>query len=121
MRQDAESHADEDRKRKELIEVRNQADNTAYAAEKALKEFGDKVPTEVKSDIEKKVAEVKSKAQSDDVAAIKSATEALGEAIQKIGASVYQQPETPSGESNQSDQSDQSNAGPDVVDGEVKE
>ncbi len=124
MRQDAESHADEDRKRKELIEARNNADNTAYAAEKALKEFGDKVPADVKSDIEKKVAEVKSKAQSDDVAAIKAATEALGEAIQKIGASVYQQPETPSGESNQSDESNQSgpsNAGPDVVDGEVKE
>jgi molecular chaperone DnaK len=124
MRQDAESHADEDRKRKELIEARNNADNTAYAAEKVLKEFGDKVPTEVKSDVEKKVAEVRSKAQSDDVAAIKSATEALGEAIQKIGASVYQQPNAPSGESNQSGQSDQSgpsNAGPDVVDGEVKE
>ena len=121
MRQDAESHADEDRKRKELIEVRNGADNTAYAAEKALKEFGDKVPTEVKSDIEKKVAEVKSKAQSDDVAAIKSATEALGEAIQKIGASVYQQPNESSGEPNQSGQSGPSNAGPDVVDGEVKE
>ena len=101
MRQDAESHADEDRKRKELIEVRNNADNTAYAAEKALKEFGDKVPAEVKSDIEKKVAEVRSKAQSDDVAAIKSATEALGEAIQKIGASVYQQPECAKRRSNQ--------------------
>jgi molecular chaperone DnaK len=121
MRQDAESHADEDRKRKELIEARNNADNTAYAAEKALKEFGDKVPTELKSDIEKKAAEVKSKVQSDDVSAIKSATEALGEAIQKIGASVYQQPNAPSAESNQSDQSGQSKAGPDVVDGEVKE
>ena len=124
MRQDAESHADEDRKRKELIEARNNADNTAYAAEKALKEFGDKVPAEIKSDVEKKVAEVKSKAQSDDVAAITSATEALGEAIQKIGASVYEQPNAPSGESNQSNesnQSGQSNAGPDVVDGEVKE
>jgi len=124
MRQDAESHADDDRKRKELIEARNNADNTAYAAEKALKEFGDKVPTDVKSDIEKKVAEVRSKAQSDDVDVIKPATEALGEAIQKIGASVYQQPETPSGESNQSNQSNQSgpsDAGPDVVDGEVKE
>ncbi|MFZ1040652.1 MAG: molecular chaperone DnaK [Anaerolineales bacterium] len=124
MRQDAESHADEDRKRKELIEVRNQADNTAYAAEKALKEFGDKVPADVRSDIEKKVSEVRNKAQSDDVAAIKSATEALGEAIQKIGASVYQQSNPPAGDSNQSDQSNpsgQSNAGPDVVDGEVKE
>jgi len=55
MRQDAESHADEDRKRKELIEVRNNADNTVYAADKALKEFGDKVPTDIKSDVEKKV------------------------------------------------------------------
>jgi molecular chaperone DnaK len=121
MRQDAEAHAEEDRKRKELIEVRNNADNTAYAAEKALKEFGDKVSADVKSDIEKKVAEVKSKAQSDDVAAIKSATETLGEAIQKIGASVYQQqPQTPpSGEGARD--SGQSNTGPDVVDGEVRE
>jgi len=118
MRKDAESHADEDRKRKELIEVRNQADNTAYAAEKALKEFGDKVPAEVKSDIEKRIAEVRSKSQSEDVAVIKSETEALGEAIQKIGASVYQQPNATSGEPNQSGPS---NAGPDVVDGEVKE
>jgi len=119
MKKEAESHAEEDRKRRDLIEARNHADNTAYAAEKALKEFGDKVPADVKADIEKKVAEVKSKTESDDVAAIKSATEALGEAIQKIGASVYQGgPDAPGGES---DQSGPSNAGPDVVDGEVKE
>ena len=92
MRQDAESHADEDRKRKELIEARNNADNTAYAAEKALKEFGEKASTEVKSDIEKKAAEVKSKAQSDDVAAIKSATETLGEAIQKSARASINNP-----------------------------
>jgi len=62
---------------------------------------------------------VRSKTQSDDVAAIKSATEVLGEAIQKIGASVYQQSNAPSGEPDQSGPSN--NAGPDVVDGEVKE
>jgi len=118
MRQDAEAHAEEDRKRKELIEARNQADNTAYAAEKALKEFGDKVPAEIRSEIETKTAEVKEKAKSDDVAAIKSATEALGEVIQKIGAAVYQQqPDAaaPAGES------ESKSDGPDVVDGEVKE
>ncbi len=118
MRQDAEAHADEDRKRKELIEARNQADNTAYAAEKALKEFGDKVPSEIRSEIETKTAEVKEKAKSDDVVAIKSATEALGEVIQKIGAAVYQQqPDAaaPSGES------EPKSDGPDVVEGEVKE
>jgi len=119
MKQEAESHAEEDRKRRDLIEARNHADNTAYAAEKALKEFGDKVPAEVKTDIEQKVADVKGKTGGDDLEAIKSATEALGEAIQKIGANVYQQqPETPGGEPNQSGSS---NAGPDVVDGEVKE
>lgn len=118
MRQDAEAHADEDRKRKELIEARNNADNTAYAAEKALKEFGDKVPAEIKAEIEAKTAEVRKAAEGEDVAAIKSASEALGQVIQKIGASVYEQPNAAGGDPNQAGQS---NPGPDVVDGEVKE
>ncbi len=121
MRQDAEAHAEEDRKRKELIEARNQADNMAYAAEKALKDFGDKVPAEVRSDIEKKVAEVRSKAQGDDAAAMKAAAEALGGAMQKIGAAVYEGPQAGGGAPDQSGQSGQSESGPDVVDGEVKE
>lgn len=122
MRKDAESHADEDKKRKELIEARNNADNTAYAAEKALREFGDKVPAEVRSDIETKTAEVKSVAQSDDVEKIKSATEALGQAIQKIGASVYEQnPAAGQPEADSSSSESTSNENPDVVDGEVKE
>jgi molecular chaperone DnaK len=121
MRQDAEAHADEDRKRKEMIEVRNNADNTAYAADKALKEFGDKVPTEVKSEIETKVADLRTKAQGEDVDAIKAATETLGQAIQKIGASVYQEPNAQAGEAGGSDQGGKSGPGPDVVDGEVKE
>jgi len=120
MRKDAESHAEEDKKRKELIEAKNNADNTAYAAEKALREFGDKVPAEVRSDIEAKIAEVKSVAQTEDVEKIKSATEALSQAIQKIGASVYEQnqaaPESEAGSSSNSN-----NENPDVVDGEVKE
>ena len=92
MRKDAEAHAEDDRKRKELIEARNQADNAVYTAEKALKEFGDKVPSDVKSEVEAKSAEVKKAAESDNVEAIKAATESLGQVIQKIGASVYQQP-----------------------------
>ncbi|MBI3739049.1 MAG: Hsp70 family protein, partial [Chloroflexi bacterium] len=121
MRQDAEAHADEDRKRKDLIEARNNADNTVYASEKALKEFGDKVPTEVKAEIEAKAAEVKKAAEGEDVAAIRSATEALGQVIQKIGASVYEQPNAAGGDPNQAGQSGQAEPGPDVVDGEVKE
>jgi molecular chaperone DnaK len=113
------AHAAEDRKRKELIESRNHADNTAYAAEKALKEFGDKVPSEVKSEIEAKVAEVKRVAEGEDVAAMKAATEVLGEAIQKIGATVYEQ-NPPAGGGTEAGSSSKDD-GPEVVDGEVKE
>ena len=114
MRKDAESHAEEDRKRRELIEARNGADNTIYAAEKALREFGDKVPAEVRSEVDAKVADVKKVAEGEDVPAINSATEALGQVIQKIGASVYQGPDGPG-------QSPNPEPGPDVVEGEVKE
>ncbi len=119
MRKDAEAHAEDDRKRKEMIEARNNADNTAYAAEKALREFGDKVPVDVRSDVEARVAEVKSVAQGEDVDKIKAATEALGLAIQKIGASVYEQKQA-AGEG-EAEGSSSTDAGPDVVDGEVKE
>jgi len=120
MRKEAESHAEEDRKRKDIIEARNQADNMAYAAEKALKDFGDKVPADLKSEIQTSVTDVRSKAQGEAVDEIKQATEALGQLIQKIGASAYQgQPETaPEGGAEQSGGSE---PGPDVVDGEVKE
>jgi molecular chaperone DnaK len=78
----------------------------------------------VKSDIEAKVTETRSAAQSEDVEKIKSATEALGLAIQKIGAAVYEQGQA-AGEGEAGQQSDsssgQSDAGPDVVEGEVKE
>jgi molecular chaperone DnaK len=123
MRKDAESHAEEDRKRRELIESRNHADNTVYAAEKALREFGEKVPADVRSEVETKVAEVKSAAQAEDVARIKSTTEALGQVVQKIGAAVYQQPNAPADGASDTDTGTNPNpeAGPDVVEGEVKE
>jgi molecular chaperone DnaK len=123
MRKDAEAHADEDRKRKELIEARNNADNTAYAAEKAIREFGDKIPNDIRSDVEAKVAEAKSAALGEDIEKIKAATEALGQAVQKIGASVYEQGQpTGSGEAGSTpDPEPDPNAGPEVVDGEVNE
>ncbi|MEP6895559.1 MAG: Hsp70 family protein, partial [Chloroflexota bacterium] len=123
MRKDAEAHAEDDRRRKELIEARNNADNMAYAAEKALREFGDKVPADIKTEVEAKVAEVKKTAEGEDVDAIKATVESLGQSIQKIGGSVYEQNQAPAeGEagSNQNPDSDP-DAGPDVVDGEVKE
>jgi len=121
MRRDAESHADEDRKRKELIEARNNADNTAYAGEKSLREYGDKIPAELRSEVETKIAEAKSAALGEDMEKIKSAAEALGLAIQKIGASIYEQKQG-AGESEAGSSSNANDdAGPEVVDGEVKE
>jgi len=92
MKRDAEVHAEEDRKRKELIEVRNQADNMVYTAEKSMRDFGDKIPAEVKSKIEAEVAKVKQVHDKDDVEEIRKASESLAQVIQQIGASVYQQP-----------------------------
>ncbi len=91
MRKEAEVHADEDKKRKELIEARNMADNAIYTAEKALRDFGDKVPAEIKSKVEAEVANVKQALETEDSAKIKSATEQLFQVVQQIGASVYQQ------------------------------
>jgi len=117
MRKDAEAHAEEDRIRKELIEARNGADNMVYAAEKAIRDFGDKAPTDVRSEVEAKIAETKSAAQSEDLAKIKAATDALGQTIQKIGASVYEQGQASGGgEAGSGPEED-----PEVVDGEVKE
>jgi molecular chaperone DnaK len=118
MRKDAESHAEEDRRRRDLIEARNNADNTIYAAEKALHEFGEKVPAEVKSEVEARIAEVKKASEGEDIETIRSATQSLGETIQKIGGSVYQGQAAPAGEAGSNPGPDQ---GPDVVDGEVKE
>ncbi len=117
MRKDAEAHAEEDRKRKDLIEARNNADNTVYAGEKALRDLGDKVPAEIKAEVEAKSAEVKEAATGEDVEKIKAAVEALGQTIQKIGASVYEQGQPSAG----GEAGPSSDAGPDVVDGEVKE
>jgi molecular chaperone DnaK len=118
MRKDAESHADDDRQRKELIEARNNADNMAYAAEKAVKDHADKIPADLKSEIETLVSDVRLKAQGSDVTQMSAATKILGEAIQKIGAAAYQQPEAAS---ESQDKAPESSAGSDVVDGEVKE
>jgi molecular chaperone DnaK len=123
MRKDAETHAEDDRKRRDLIEARNHADNTVYAAEKALREFGDKVPAEIKTEIEANTAEVKKAAEGEDVAAIKSATDALGQVIQKIGASVYEQnaPAETSSTPGAGEAGPTPDMGPDVMEGEVKE
>ncbi len=91
MTRDAEAHAADDTRKKEGIEARNTADNLVYQAEKVMREHGDKVPADLKSQIEGKIAAVRSAMQGDDTARIRSTVQELTETMQKIGASVYQQ------------------------------
>ncbi len=85
MKKEAEDHAAEDEERKALIEAKNQGEQLIYTGEKALKEHGDKVPTDTKSDIEAKITELKSSLSGTDKAQIETRTAALSDALQKIG------------------------------------
>ena len=89
MMKDAEAHADEDRKRREEIEVRNNADAAVFTAEKSLRDYGDKVSGEVKSGIEAKIQDVNAAKGTDDIERIKTATGELLQAMQGIGAAMY--------------------------------
>jgi molecular chaperone DnaK len=89
MRKDAESHAEDDRKQREEIETRNEADNSVYRSEKMLKESADKLGGDDKAKIEKAVAEVREALKGTDSAAIKSASEKLNEAWQAVSAELY--------------------------------
>ena len=97
MKKEAEAHADEDKKKQESVEVRNIAESMIYTAEKALRDQGDKIPADIKKDVEEKIAELKKvkdlpapggQAGGTDTDAIKKATEALSLAMQKIGESM---------------------------------
>jgi molecular chaperone DnaK len=92
MRKDAELHAEEDKQKKETIEVRNQAETLAAQAERTLKDAGDKVPEDVKGPVEEKIQAVKDILAKEDASTedIKTASDALGEEIQKIGSAMYE-------------------------------
>jgi molecular chaperone DnaK len=91
MTKDAELHAEEDKKRKELIETRNQADAMVHATEKSLSDLGDKVDEETKANVEKELENVKKVLESDDIDAIKSAVDALTAASHKLAELMYAQ------------------------------
>ncbi|MGH2653677.1 MAG: molecular chaperone DnaK [Actinomycetota bacterium] len=91
MMQEAEKFADEDRKRREAAEVRNNADNLVYQAEKTLAELGDKVSADDKGQVEKDIEAVKEALKGDDTERIKGATDALMQSFQRVGQAVYQQ------------------------------
>jgi molecular chaperone DnaK len=91
MRKEAEAHKAEDDLRKENIEARNAADNAIYTAEKALRDLGEKVPADVRTNVEQQVIKVREALTSNDTAQIKNATDQLFQVIQQIGAAAYQQ------------------------------
>jgi molecular chaperone DnaK len=91
MVQEAERNADADRERKAVIEARNLADNLVYQAEKSLRELGDNADAAAKAEVESKVADVKKALEGDDKARIVSASEALQQAMMKLGQAAYQQ------------------------------
>jgi molecular chaperone DnaK len=91
MRKEAEAHAEEDRKRKELVETRNNADNLVYSAEKVLKDLGDKAPAEMKSQVEERISQVRQILDSDDTQAIQKAADDLSQVLQQLGSAAYQQ------------------------------
>ncbi len=91
MRREAELHAAEDKARRELVDLKNQADSEIYRAEKALKEYGDKVGPADRGNIESAVNQVREAARGDDKDALRKSMERLGEALQVIGRVVYEE------------------------------
>ncbi len=126
MKKEAEIHAAEDQKKRELIEVRNGAESLIYTVEKTLKDTGDKVSADTKKQIEEKIEALKKVKDSDLVEDIKAKTEDLSQLIQKVGTELYQQkgPEAnnpaDSAQNPQGEQPKSGGEGP-VEEGEVKE
>jgi molecular chaperone DnaK len=126
MVKEAEANAEEDRRHAEAVEIRNRADQMAYQAEKALSDAGDKVPADVRSDIEGKVKAVRDAIASGDNDAIKRAHDDLQGSLQKIGESVYASAGTPGaggpeGHNGGGQSQPGQGGGEDVVDAEFKE
>jgi len=122
MVQEARSHEAEDKKRRELIDAKNTADSLVYQTEKALRDLGDKVPSAERGEIENKISDLKSVAQSDDISRIKTASESAQQAFHALSQQLYAQ-------GAQGQPQPEAQGGPsappqgdgDVIDGEIKE
>jgi molecular chaperone DnaK len=123
--QEARQHEAEDKKRRELIEARNTADQLAYQTEKTLNELGDKVPAAEKENIQKKVDDLKQAAQGDDAGRIKQLSEEVQQAFHALSQQLYAQgqpqPEAPGGPSAPPPPGNDGGSDGDVIDGEVRD
>ena len=125
MVKDAEAHAEEDRKLRELVDVRNQAENLVHSAEKSVKELGEKVTDDEKTQVEKAISELREAMKGEDKEAIERKSEALAEVSGKLATRVYEQQAQDAGGAADSDAAPEtadSGAGADdVVDAEFEE
>jgi len=124
MVQEAEKHRDEDAQRKQHVEARNQAENLIFAVEKTLREQGDNITADLKSEVEGKIDAVKKALEADDLEAINQTSAELSQAIQQIGAQMYGQPGGEAGGPPPPGAEDSGQPGPDeddVVEGEFSE
>jgi molecular chaperone DnaK len=126
MRKDAEAHAEEDRLRKEAIETRNNADSAIYTAEKTLRDLGEKIPGELKTQVEDEIGKVRQALGGDDTEQIRQATESLMQVVQQIGAAAYQQSEPQAGDGGAGappgpEAGPDDESGEDVVEGEFQD
>ncbi|MGZ0150212.1 molecular chaperone DnaK [Kribbella sp. WER1] len=124
MVRDAEQYAEEDRKRREAVENRNQAESLVYQTEKFLQENEDKVPDDVKTEVKDGVAELKKALEGDDADAVKAASEKLAQSSQKMGAAMYANAQAAGGQADDSatsseDASSSTGNDDDVVDAEI--
>jgi len=131
MVNEAAAHADEDKQRKEEVETRNQSDALAYQADRTLRDLGDKVSPEDKAETERRVEAVRTALKGNDLAAIKTASDALVEQLQKVSTAAYQAasaagesggaPEEGGDQSGSTGGSSDQGNGEEVVEGEYKE
>ena len=122
MVKDAEAHADEDRKHRETVEARNQADAMIHAAEKSLKDLGDQVEDEDRQKIESAIEDLRKALEGSDKADIEAKSQALAEASSKLAEKAYSARTAEGGpEPEDANASSQSDASDDVVDAEFEE
>jgi molecular chaperone DnaK len=119
MVQDAERHRQEDEDRKEEVETRNNADSLVYQAEKLMSEQGEQVPDDLKTELEGKIAATRSAMEGQDLAHLEATVQELSESLQKVGAAMYQQPESPPPGDEEPGQPPDDDE--DIVDGEFSE
>jgi molecular chaperone DnaK len=124
MKKEAELHAEEDKKKRELIDLKNQAESLIFTTEKTLKDAGEKVDAETRKSIMDKVEDLKKAKEGTDEALIKTNYEALSEAIQKVGAAMYQQApglDAAAGQAGEQPQADGSAKTEEPVEGQFEE